>query len=152
MAMFMEPLGTDWVAPEPPPCPDCACCTARLCGQGRAHPMGCRALERAGDPIVAGCPCSAAETAGTAAHYAERRRAALLRERDGEAPSGVVCGMTARDTDGRRVRCGEPEGHPLAVPHTDLRAGAGRPRFRWHAMCSSDAVPVQLAEAVGGAA
>lgn len=69
---FHEPLGPEYVRPTPADCPNCDCCTARLCKKGNAHPFGCIGIT-SGDArtTVAACPCSSESTPGTAAHTAK---------------------------------------------------------------------------------
>lgn len=58
---FPEPFGPIYERPANPPCPDCDCCTAVLCEQGRSNVSGCLL---AGDPDpglrerLAECPCT----------------------------------------------------------------------------------------------
>lgn len=58
-APFPEPFGPEYVAPEPAPCPNCKCCTARLCARAENAHTTC-ALTAVGDDvaIVKGCPCT----------------------------------------------------------------------------------------------
>jgi hypothetical protein len=36
---FPEPLGPEWVRPAAAPCPNCQCCTKRLCETTKAKPV-----------------------------------------------------------------------------------------------------------------
>lgn len=65
-----------WVRPFPGDCPDCDCCTARLCEKGRQSPLGCAGHSALAErSAVAGCPCSAETTPGTYAHRLAQVRA-----------------------------------------------------------------------------
>lgn len=58
------------------PCPDCDCCTARLCEKGRSHPFECEGFANPeAKGVVRGCPCSSPDTPGTASHAAALLRA-----------------------------------------------------------------------------
>jgi hypothetical protein len=57
---FPEPFGPDYVRPEGPPCPDCACCTARLCEAGREVTGGCGHVGGTNRDVVLACPCGTA--------------------------------------------------------------------------------------------
>ncbi|MEV7011578.1 hypothetical protein [Streptosporangium sp. NPDC051022] len=77
------PDGHRWVRLAPAACPDCSCCTARLCEQGQKNPFGCSALVAPGVKwTVQDCPCSAETTEGTAAHEAVQVRAARRAEQE----------------------------------------------------------------------
>ena len=77
-----------WIKPEPPACPNCSCCSERLCELGRQHAFGCGAVACAEDWVtVRGCPCSAETTEGTEAHRAAQLRAAKRNEQDGNPGS-----------------------------------------------------------------
>lgn len=80
-----------WVKPTAPDCPNCGCCSARLCERGRKHVVGCRAAV--GTPeeqnIVRNCPCSAETTEGTEAHRAAQRRDAQRQESAGATTIGA---------------------------------------------------------------
>ncbi|MGW3570173.1 hypothetical protein ACWDSL_40985 [Streptomyces sp. NPDC000941] len=69
---FHEPFSPEYVRPTPADCPNCGCCTARLCAKGRTSPLVCIGHVN-GDTkeTVAACPCSAESTPGTAAHTAK---------------------------------------------------------------------------------
>lgn len=69
---FYEPWGPEYVRPAAPDCPNCSCCTARLCERGAKNPLGCIGLTSAVDDDtrrrIVKCPCSDEETEGTASH------------------------------------------------------------------------------------
>lgn len=55
-----------WVDAGRLPCPDCSCCTVRLCERGREHAFGCQGVARAQDrETVRDCPCSSKTEAVT---------------------------------------------------------------------------------------
>jgi hypothetical protein len=61
-AWFPEPFGPVYEMPPGAPCPDCGCCTLRLCQIAAGRDVRCSHLS--GDPqTVAGCPCSATAAA-----------------------------------------------------------------------------------------
>ncbi len=72
-----EPFGPIYEQPVAADCPDCPCCTTRLCEQGRASAFGCVGSLAFRDPDlverVAACPCSAETTPGSAASRAAKR-------------------------------------------------------------------------------
>lgn len=71
-----------WIKPEAEPCPDCPCCSARLCEAGRQNALGCALLCDGNDwSTVRDCPCSAATTEGTAAHRIRRLAQATTEEK-----------------------------------------------------------------------
>jgi hypothetical protein len=56
---FAEPFGADYESPPAAPCPDCECCTARLCQKAVTAGLSCVWFAGAADKeIVSGCPCS----------------------------------------------------------------------------------------------
>jgi hypothetical protein len=56
-----EPFGPIYERPAGDPCPDCTCCTARLCEAGRKVVGGCKSAAPTADrEIVRGCPCGRA--------------------------------------------------------------------------------------------
>lgn len=68
MTTPLEPSAVDGLQPAQEACPDCSCCSAALCRKGRADVLECAAHTGAGSRhTVAGCPCSAPITQGTAA-------------------------------------------------------------------------------------
>lgn len=69
-----ETFGPEYVRPESKPCPNCQCCSARLCERGRHSAHQCRGISDHPE-VVKGCPCSAATTRGTHAWRLERIRA-----------------------------------------------------------------------------
>lgn len=87
-----DPDGHWWLSPAQPACPDCDCCTARLCERGRRHPFRCISIATAADPAVRArirvCPCSAETTSGTAAYAAAQVRAARRAEQKGGGSRG----------------------------------------------------------------
>lgn len=65
---FPEPFGPQYVAPPSKDCPNCPCCSARLCERGRRSVMRCSGQRLRDDSLmqlVSGCPCSAETTEGT---------------------------------------------------------------------------------------
>ncbi|MBL0778236.1 hypothetical protein G6541_13325 [Streptomyces albidoflavus] len=65
---IINPYGVDQLAPTQDACPACWCCSAALCGRGRVSVLECAGSTHPDlRSLVAGCPCSAASTAGTAA-------------------------------------------------------------------------------------
>jgi hypothetical protein len=74
--MTLEPFGVDYVRPAEADCPNCSCCTARLCERGRRSVHQCQGLTPAEfRAIVYNCPCSSARTRGTHAWRLDRIRA-----------------------------------------------------------------------------
>jgi hypothetical protein len=69
-----------WIDPSAGPCPNCDCCSARLCERGRAHAFGCHWVATSGRNLVRDCPCSAETTEGTEAHRAATARTAKRQE------------------------------------------------------------------------
>lgn len=67
MTITYEPFGPEYLRPAQAPCPNCPCCSARLCEKGRNSVMQCHG--HVADPetvaIVSACPCSADTTRGT---------------------------------------------------------------------------------------
>jgi hypothetical protein len=54
-----EPFGPIYERPQGAPCPDCDCCTARLCETAESAGLSCVQYAAAGDAEVdAGCPCT----------------------------------------------------------------------------------------------
>ena len=61
-AWFPEPFGPIYERPPGAPCPDCECCTLRLCQVAASKDILC--AHQSDDPqTVAGCPCSATAAA-----------------------------------------------------------------------------------------
>ena len=59
-AWFPEPFGPIYEPPPAAPCPDCECCTARLCEKAVRFGLHCAWFAGAADKeITARCPCSA---------------------------------------------------------------------------------------------
>lgn len=85
---FHEPFGPEYATPDPTRCPDCACCTRRLCMRGRATAWRCigstSATDDAERAAIAACPCSAETTPGTEAHRAAQVRAEQRAEQAGD--------------------------------------------------------------------
>ncbi len=72
-APFPEPFGPIYERPAPEPCPDCECCSLRLCEKAKAEHTSCAA--QSGEPrLVAGCRCTAGRQAVEKAR-AERQAA-----------------------------------------------------------------------------
>lgn len=70
-----ETFGPVYQRPPSKECPDCSCCSAKLCERGRQSTMRCSGLT---DPstvqLVSGCPCSAETTRLTHAWRAAQIR------------------------------------------------------------------------------
>lgn len=108
---FFEPFGPVMVPPEPKECPNCACCSARLCERG-ARSTRCCSGQELRDPslvaVVSGCPCSAETTPGTHAW-----RAAMVRitrhalERPLRTPAALLLRALATDESAEVVE--DPE-------------------------------------------
>jgi hypothetical protein len=61
-AWFPEPFGPVYERPPGAPCPECGCCTLRLCQTAAGKDTPC--AHQSGDPqAVAGCPCAATAAA-----------------------------------------------------------------------------------------
>lgn len=64
---YDEPFGPEYVRPAQAACPNCPCCSARLCEKGAKSVMQCHG--HVADPAlvatVESCPCSAETTRGT---------------------------------------------------------------------------------------
>jgi hypothetical protein len=59
---FPEPFGPIYEKPPGAPCPDCECCTLRLCQIAASKDTPCS--HQSDDPgTVTGCPCSATAAA-----------------------------------------------------------------------------------------
>ena len=57
-AWFPEPFGPLYELPPGAPCPECPCCTLRLCQAAAAKDTPCS--HQSDDPqAVSGCPCTA---------------------------------------------------------------------------------------------
>ena len=70
---FPEPFGPIYERPPGAPCPDCECCTLRLCQIAAGKDILCS--HQSDDPqAVSGCPCSATAVA--------RARTRTMREDD----------------------------------------------------------------------
>ncbi len=70
-AWFPEPFGPIYEGPPGAPCPDCECCTPRLCQIAASKDTPC--AHQSDDPqAVSGCPCSATAAA--------RARTRVMRE------------------------------------------------------------------------
>ncbi|MFB7574631.1 hypothetical protein [Streptomyces sp. NPDC056165] len=73
---FHEPFGPQYVRPPQADCPNCPCCSARLCERGRASLLECAGhLDDDHKLAVQSCPCSAESTRGTLAWRAAMMRA-----------------------------------------------------------------------------
>jgi hypothetical protein len=54
-----EPFGPDYEPPAGVPCPNCDCCTARLCQLAATDPLGaCHLLASDCGNALLNCPCS----------------------------------------------------------------------------------------------
>ncbi|MFF4900537.1 hypothetical protein [Streptomyces sp. NPDC001068] len=89
--MTLEPFGVDYVPPAQQDCPDCGCCSARLCERGRMNVHQCHGLTpeefRA---TVSNCPCSSPWTRGTHAWRLDRIRATRYASEQPLAPAVEV--------------------------------------------------------------
>ncbi len=47
-----------WLRPLPDDCPDCDCCSERLCRQATERHLSCVDIVGSGDMDVSQCPCS----------------------------------------------------------------------------------------------
>lgn len=49
-----------WARPASPPCPDCECCSARLCTTAKERGMACLQVGDQGPDVMdlRGCPCA----------------------------------------------------------------------------------------------
>lgn len=57
---FGEPFGADYAAPRPGDCPNCPCCTARLCATASEGGVHCTVRSTGDDVLVVRqCPCTA---------------------------------------------------------------------------------------------
>lgn len=99
-----EPFGVDYERPTEADCPNCFCCTARLCERGRQSSHQCHGLTPAEfKVIVYNCPCSSALTRGTHAWRLARIRATRYASEHPLAPAVEVVlralaqGQTADD-------------------------------------------------------
>jgi hypothetical protein len=63
---YAEPFGPIYETPAPDACPDCSCCTRRLCAVGKLSMMGCLGRTSESDheirAAIADCPCDRAPT------------------------------------------------------------------------------------------
>ncbi|MFD8509632.1 hypothetical protein ACFV27_00600 [Streptomyces antimycoticus] len=72
---FHEPFGPLYERPKSKECPNCSCCSAKLCERGRQSTMRCSGLtDTSTMQLASGCPCSAETTEGTHAWRAARIR------------------------------------------------------------------------------
>jgi hypothetical protein len=62
---FPEPFGPIYERPSGAPCPDCECCTLRLCQLAAGNDLPC-SRQSDDSQTVAGCPCSATAAARAA--------------------------------------------------------------------------------------
>lgn len=111
-----EPFGPMYLRPTQAPCPNCPCCSARLCEKGAASAMQCygHVSDPASVPAVSACPCSADTTRGTHAwrlsqirvvkhatehplpKAAENVLRALASGESFEDPTEELCGLRSR--------------------------------------------------------
>ncbi|MBT3164038.1 hypothetical protein HTV80_13050 [Streptomyces sp. Vc74B-19] len=71
----LDPTAPEQLRPAQEPCPNCPCCSARLCERGRLSVGECMAHTPPEHTVtVAGCPCSSVTTRGTHAWRAEMIR------------------------------------------------------------------------------
>lgn len=74
-----------WVRGPGADCPHCPCCTAVLCEVGAQALDGCAGCSsHSAQSIVAGCPCSSADTPGTARHALAVWHEHVQREEDAD--------------------------------------------------------------------
>ncbi|MCM1964907.1 hypothetical protein [Streptomyces sp. G1] len=112
-----EPFGPDYE--EPPAaradCPNCGCCSARLCQAGRDNVQACVGLTAAYPERVRDCPCSSDLTAGT---LAWRRARVVACRHASEMPFGpnVEAVMRAAGA-GEPLDVDSPEVQALTLCH-----------------------------------
>lgn len=114
---MIEPFGPEYA--EPPAaradCPDCGCCSARLCERGRSTVMTCAGLTAGPAETVADCPCSGELTAGTMSWRLARSRAARrASERPFPRPVEDVLRAAA---NGRPVDASSEQARALVLLH-----------------------------------
>lgn len=108
-----SPEATGTGATEQEPCPNCECCTAKLCAKGRTSVFECVGLSNPeAKLVVRDCPCSSPLTPGTAAHAAALLRA---RQHATERP------MTGTAELALRCVASSAEGAADEVGHEDAR-------------------------------
>lgn len=113
MTTSLEPFGVDYLQPVQEVCPHCPCCSAVLCRKGRADVLECAghtALDARS--TVAGCPCSASTTEGTAAWRAGMVTATLQAT---ELPLPEPVEDVLRALAGGQTRVEDPHGFLLAL-------------------------------------
>jgi hypothetical protein len=72
---FPQPFGPLYERPKSKECPNCSCCSEKLCEHGARSTMRCSGLTDTDTmQLVSGCPCSAETTEGTHAWRAARIR------------------------------------------------------------------------------
>ncbi|GAA4626701.1 hypothetical protein GCM10023196_036010 [Actinoallomurus vinaceus] len=108
-----------WVDPSAGPCPNCECCTERLCERGRKHAFGCLGVATSGRELVRDCPCSAETTEGTEAHRAAMSRAANAAAKRGQGHTRV------------RDRARTQLVHRYPDEYAELIAAQGKHPRRW---------------------
>lgn len=110
---LLEPFGVDYLRPAQDACPNCPCCSAALCRRGRRDVLECSGHT---DPVarstVAGCPCSAATTEGTAA-WREALTIATLQAAELPLPEPVE--DVLRSLAGGQTTVPDPHGLLLAL-------------------------------------
>lgn len=88
----------EWVRPPAPPCPDCGCCTARLCETARDRRVPCSTIGAPGPdgPNLNDCPCAARD--------ALRRTLATVAQLDPSNPAntGMWTGDATENMYGHR--------------------------------------------------
>lgn len=63
---YGEPFGPLYERPAQAPCPNCPCCSARLCEKGARSLLQCHGhVDSVSVSIVSACPCSSETTRGT---------------------------------------------------------------------------------------
>lgn len=110
---LLEPFGVDFLQPAQDACAHCPCCSAALCRKGRADVLEC--VGHTGQDArstVAGCPCSAATTEGTASWRAGMVTATL---QAAELPLPGPVEDVLRALAGGRSMVPDPHGFLLAL-------------------------------------
>lgn len=60
MIPLEDPEGHRWVSPPPADCPNCECCSWRLCNQAKGQQLSCGWLSppQPGQHDTSKCPCT----------------------------------------------------------------------------------------------
>lgn len=110
---LLEPFGVDYLRPAQDACPNCPCCSAALCRRGRRDFLECSGhTDAESRSTVAGCPCSAATTEGTAAW---RYALTIATLQAAELPLPEPVEDVLRSLAGGRTTVPDPHGLLLAL-------------------------------------